>query len=58
MKGLLSKAPMQMEVVDEEIREPGRGHVLIRIDRFNLCGSNLILTKEMIRNKKERTPIL
>lgn len=41
MKGLLLKGPKQMELVEEEIKEPGNGHVLIRIANFNLCGSDL-----------------
>ena len=41
MKGLLLKGPKQMEVVEEAIKEPGEGQVLIRIDNFNLCGSDL-----------------
>jgi len=41
MKGLLLKGPKQMEVVEEAIREPGDGEVLLRIDNFNLCGSDL-----------------
>jgi L-iditol 2-dehydrogenase len=41
MKGLLLKGPGQMEVVEETIKEPGTGQVLIRIDNFNLCGSDL-----------------
>ncbi|RPJ12003.1 MAG: hypothetical protein EHM36_00325 [Deltaproteobacteria bacterium] len=41
VKGLLLKGPKQMEVVEEAIREPVDGEVLIRIDNFNLCGSDL-----------------
>jgi len=41
MKGLRLKAPKQMEVDEEEIREPNKAQVLIRIDNFNLCGSDL-----------------
>ena len=41
MKGLLLKGPKQMEIVEEEIGTPGRGQVLVRIDNFNLCGSDL-----------------
>lgn len=41
MKGLLLKGPKQMEVIEEEIRAPGKGQALIRIDNFNLCGSDL-----------------
>ena len=41
MKGLLLKGPKQMEVVEEAVREPGDGQVLLRIDNFNLCGSDL-----------------
>jgi L-iditol 2-dehydrogenase len=41
MKGLLLKGPKQMEVVEEENGEPGKGQVLIRVDNFNLCGSDL-----------------
>jgi threonine dehydrogenase-like Zn-dependent dehydrogenase len=43
MKGLLLRGPKQMEVVEEEIRAPGKGEVLIRVDNFNLCGSDLRL---------------
>lgn len=41
MKGLLLKGPKQVEIVEEEIKEPREGQVLIRIDNFNLCGSDL-----------------
>jgi L-iditol 2-dehydrogenase len=41
MKGLRLKGPRQMEVVEEAVKEPGEGQVLIRIDNFNLCGSDL-----------------
>ena len=41
MKGLLLRSPRQMEVVEEAIKEPGEGQVLIRINNFNLCGSDL-----------------
>lgn len=41
MKGLLLRGPRQMEVVEETIKEPGEGQVLIRINNFNLCGSDL-----------------
>ena len=41
MKGLLLKEPKQMEIVEEEIGTPGHGQVLVRIDNFNLCGSDL-----------------
>jgi L-iditol 2-dehydrogenase len=41
MKGLQLKGPKQMEVVEEEKKEPGKSQVLIRIDNFNLCGSDL-----------------
>lgn len=41
MKGLLLKGPKQMDIVEEKIKEPGEGQVLIRIDNFNLCGSDL-----------------
>jgi L-iditol 2-dehydrogenase len=41
MKGLLLKGPKQMEVVEERIKDPAPGQVLIRIDNFNLCGSDL-----------------
>ena len=41
MKGLRLKGPKQMEVVEEEAKEPGKGQVLIRVDNFNLCGSDL-----------------
>ena len=40
-EGTASQAPKQMEVVEEAIKEPGEGQVLIRIDNFNLCGSDL-----------------
>ena len=40
-KGLRLKGPKQMEVIEEDIRMPGGGQVLIRIDNFNLCGSDL-----------------
>ncbi len=41
MKGLLLRGPKQMEVVEEAIPEPGDGQVLLRVDNFNLCGSDL-----------------
>src|SRR4030042_2443190 len=41
MKGLLLRGPKQMEVIEEAIKEPGEGQVLIRINNFNLCGSDL-----------------
>jgi threonine dehydrogenase-like Zn-dependent dehydrogenase len=41
MKGLLLKGPKQIEVIEEEIKEAGKGQVLIRIDNINLCGSDL-----------------
>jgi threonine dehydrogenase-like Zn-dependent dehydrogenase len=41
MKGLLLKGPKQVEIVEEEIKDPRENQVLIRIDNFNLCGSDL-----------------
>jgi threonine dehydrogenase-like Zn-dependent dehydrogenase len=41
MKGLLLRGPKQMEVIEEAIKEPGEGQVLVRINNFNLCGSDL-----------------
>ena len=41
MKGLLLRSPRRMELVEEGIKRPGEGQVLIRIDNFNLCGSDL-----------------
>lgn len=41
MKGLLLRGPKQVEIVEEKVKEPGEGQVLIRIDNFNLCGSDL-----------------
>ncbi len=41
MKGLLLKGPKQMEIVEEGIKAPASGQVLIRIDNINLCGSDL-----------------
>ena len=41
MKGLLLKGPKQVELVEEEIKEPRENQVLIRIDNFTLCGSDL-----------------
>jgi len=41
MKGLLLKGPKQVEIIEEEIKEPRENQVLIRIDNFNLCGSDL-----------------
>jgi len=41
MKGLLLKGPKQVELVEKEIKEPRENQVLIRIDNFNLCGSDL-----------------
>ena len=39
--GLLLKGPGRMEVTQEELTPPHEGQVLIRIDNFNLCGSDL-----------------
>lgn len=39
--GLLLKAPGRMEVTHEAVTPPREGQVLIRIDNFNLCGSDL-----------------
>jgi len=41
MKGLLLKGPKQVNIIEEEITEPQENQVLIRIDNFNLCGSDL-----------------
>ena len=41
MKGLLLKGPKQVELVEEEIKDPQENQVLIRIDNFALCGSDL-----------------
>lgn len=41
MKGLLLKGPKQVELVEEEIKAPRENQVLIRIDNFTLCGSDL-----------------
>jgi threonine dehydrogenase-like Zn-dependent dehydrogenase len=41
MKGLILKGPKQVEIIEEEIKEPQENQVLIRIDNFNLCGSDL-----------------
>ena len=41
MKGLRLKGSKEMEIVEEAIQEPGEDQVLIRIDNFNLCGSDL-----------------
>jgi threonine dehydrogenase-like Zn-dependent dehydrogenase len=41
MKGLLLKGPKQVGIVEEEIKDPRESQVLIRIDNFNLCGSDL-----------------
>jgi threonine dehydrogenase-like Zn-dependent dehydrogenase len=41
MKALLLKGPKQFEIIEEEVKEPGEGQVSIRIDNFNLCGSDL-----------------
>jgi threonine dehydrogenase-like Zn-dependent dehydrogenase len=41
MKGLLLKGPKQVEIVEAEIKEPRERQVLIRIDNFSLCGSDL-----------------
>jgi len=41
MTGLLLRGPKQVEIVEEEIKEPRESEVLIRIDNFNLCGSDL-----------------
>jgi threonine dehydrogenase-like Zn-dependent dehydrogenase len=41
MKGLLLKGPKQVEIVEAEIKEPRESQVLIRIDNFSLCGSDL-----------------
>lgn len=41
MKALLLKGPKQIEIIEEEVKEPGEGQVSIRIDNFNLCGSDL-----------------
>jgi L-iditol 2-dehydrogenase len=41
MKGLLLKGPKQIALVEEEIKEPRENQVLIRIDNFTLCGSDL-----------------
>jgi 2-desacetyl-2-hydroxyethyl bacteriochlorophyllide A dehydrogenase len=40
-KGLLLKGPKQVELVEEDIKSPREGQVLIRIDNVSLCGSDL-----------------
>jgi len=40
-KALLLKGPKQIEITEEEVKEPGEGQVSIRIDNFNLCGSDV-----------------
>ena len=42
MKGLLLKGQKQVEIIEEEIKETRENKVLIRIDNFNLCGSDQI----------------
>jgi L-iditol 2-dehydrogenase len=56
MKGLLLRGPKQMEVVEEAIPEPGDGQVLLRVDNFNLCGSDLGLYEGTYEGPK-RYPI-
>ena len=41
MMGLLLKGPKQVELVEEEVKEPQENQVLILIDNFTLCGSDL-----------------
>lgn len=41
MKGLLLKGPRQVGIIEEEVKAPEKDQVLIRIDNFNLCGSDL-----------------
>jgi threonine dehydrogenase-like Zn-dependent dehydrogenase len=41
MKGLLLKGPKQVELVEEDLKDPREGQVLIRIDNITLCGSDL-----------------
>lgn len=41
LKRRLLKGPKQMGVAEEVIKEPGNNQLLIRLDHFNLCLSDL-----------------